>query len=225
MDWTRQFDGYCERTDLSYWSEPVNAVTNAAFVVAAIVMWQRTAGLPLARALCAVLFAIGAGSYLFHTHATAWGALADTAPIGLFILLYLFAANYRYWGWPLWLSLLGTAAFIPYAALLTPVFSALPFFAISAFYWPVPLLIAAYALLLRKRHPETAGGLAAGAGLLVASLTFRSLDEPLCDLVPFGTHFMWHILNGVMLGWMIEVYRRHMARAGSGRLEARAAQG
>jgi hypothetical protein len=25
-----------------------------------------------------------------------------------------------------------------------------------------------------------------------------------------GTHFLWHILNGLMLGWMIEVYRRHM---------------
>jgi hypothetical protein len=29
-----------------------------------------------------------------------------------------------------------------------------------------------------------------------------------------GTHFLWHILNGVMLGWMIHVYIRHMlARA------------
>jgi aspartyl-tRNA(Asn)/glutamyl-tRNA(Gln) amidotransferase subunit C len=28
--------------------------------------------------------------------------------------------------------------------------------------------------------------------------------------IPLGTHFLWHILNGIMLGWMIEVYRRHM---------------
>jgi hypothetical protein len=29
-------------------------------------------------------------------------------------------------------------------------------------------------------------------------------------MFPLGTHFGWHLLNAVMLGWMIEVYRRHM---------------
>ncbi len=52
--------------------------------------------------------------------------------------------------------------------------------------------------------------MALGAGVLVVSLTFRTLDDPLCDAIPMGTHFLWHILNGLMLGWMIEVYRRHM---------------
>jgi hypothetical protein len=33
-----------------------------------------------------------------------------------------------------------------------------------------------------------------------------------------GTHFLWHILNALMLGWMIEVYRRHrLAAAGAHR--------
>ena len=212
MEWTAYIDGYCERTDPSYWSEPVNAITNAAFLITAFVMWRRTRGLglPLATLLVVILAAIGIGSYLFHTHAQGWAATADVAPIVLFILAYVFAANRDYWGWPPWLSALGTAAFIPYAIVLTPVFSALPFFEISAFYWPVPLLIAAYAFLLRNRLPETARGLAIGAAILVASLTFRSLDEMVCDHVPLGTHFMWHILNGLMLGWMIEVYRRHM---------------
>jgi hypothetical protein len=215
MDWTRAIDAYCERTDPSYWSEPINAVTNAAFLVAAFVMWRRTRGLqmPLATTLVIILAAIGVGSYLFHTHGQVWAALADTAPILLFILVYIFAANLHFWAWPLWAALLGTAAFIPYAALLTPLFQALPFFEVSSFYWPVPVLIFAYAVLLRRRAPETARGLALGAGILVASLTFRSLDETLCDAIPFGTHFMWHILNGLMLGWMIEVYRRHRLAA------------
>ncbi len=209
MDWTRKIDGYCERTDFAYWSEPVNALTNAAFLVAALVMWRRTAGQPFARALCAILFAIGVGSWLFHTHATAWASLADTAPIGLFILVYLYGANRRFLGWPVWASLMGTAAFVPWAALLTPFFAALPVFAISSFYWPVPTLIALYALVLRRRAPATARGLAAGALLLVASLVFRSLDMPVCRHLAFGTHFAWHLLNALMLGWMIEVWRRH----------------
>ncbi len=220
MEWTRQIDGYCERVDFTYWSEPLNAVTNAAFLIAAFIMWRRIRGegLPLAYLLVILLAIIGIGSYLFHTYATVWASTADTTPIGLFILAYLFAANRDFLRLPLWAAILGTLAFIPYAAILTPVFDALPFFTISSFYWPVPLLIAAYGVILRNRRPETAKGLWIGAGLLVASLTFRSLDEPVCNLLPIGTHFMWHILNGIMLGWMIDVYRRHML-AGRGTQE------
>ncbi len=220
LDWTRAIDGYCERTDPSYWAEPLNAATNAAFLIAALVMWRRVRGanLPLATALCAILAAIGFGSYLFHTHATAWASVADTTPIGIFILTFLFAANRHFWGWPVWLSAFGAAAFIPFTALLTPVFRALPFFHISAFYWPVPLLIAATALGLMRRAPETARGLAIGAALLTFSLIFRSLDQLLCPVIPVGTHFIWHMLNGIMLAWMIEVYRRHvLAKRQTGR--------
>ena len=210
----RQVDGYCERTDFTYWSEPVNAVTNAAFLLAAWIMWRRLRGeeAPLARALVLVLAAIGIGSYLFHTHATVWGAIADTTPIGIFILLYIYAANRVFWGLPVPWSLLGMAAFFPFAALTVPLFQSLPFFEVSAAYWPVPLLIAAYAMALRSRAPATARGLAMGAGLLVVSLGFRTVDDAVCAGFPLGTHFLWHLLNAVMLGWMIEVLRRHGAR-------------
>ncbi|WP_068113875.1 ceramidase domain-containing protein [Tropicimonas marinistellae] len=212
----QKVDGYCERTDFTYWSEPVNALTNAAFLLAAWIMWRRVRGepLPLAKAMVALLAAIGVGSFLFHTHATVWGAIADTTPIGLFILLYVYAANRDYWGLSVPWAMLLTAGFIPYAAVTIPIFQRLPGFEISAAYWPVPLLIAAYALALRRRAPQTALGLAAGAALLVLSLGFRSVDMAICNALPMGTHFLWHVLNAVMLGWMIEVYRRHCARSG-----------
>jgi len=37
------------------------------------------------------------------------------------------------------------------------------------------------------------------AGLFLLSLTFRSLDLALCASLPHGTHFLWHLLNGVVL--------------------------
>jgi hypothetical protein len=208
----RAIDGYCERTDPSYWAEPVNAVTNAAFLIAAWIMWRRVRGqgLPLAVALVVILAAIGVGSYLFHTYAQAWAALADTLPIVLFILLYVFAATRDFLGMGTWIALGVTVLFVPYAAALTMLFELLPFFEVSSFYWPVPVLIVVYALLLAFRQPATARGLGIGAVVLVVSLVFRSLDETVCAAVPVGTHFMWHILNAIMLGWMIEVYRRHM---------------
>lgn len=211
----RQVDGYCERTDFSYWAEPVNAVTNVAFVIAALLMLLRVRGqgMPLAVALCWILAAIGTGSYLFHTHATVWAMIADVAPIGIFVLTYVYVANRAYWGMPVWAAGLGTLAFLPYAALTTPLYEALPFFTISSFYWPVAVLIALYAVLLSRRATETARGLGIGAGILALSLTFRSLDMGVCASFPLGTHFLWHILNGIMLGWMIEVYRRHIVAA------------
>lgn len=216
MDWTRAIDAYCERTGPEYWSEPVNAVTNAAFVVAAALLFWRTRDTrrPVQAVLIALLAAIGVGSYLFHTHAQPWAGLLDVAPIGLYILVYIYAANRDFWRLPVRSAVLVAACFVPYAAVTVPLFAAVPFFEISAAYWPVPLLIALYAVALARRVPETATGLGIGAAILVTSLVFRSIDETLCASLPLGTHFMWHILNAIMLGWMIEVHRRHLVRHG-----------
>lgn len=208
MDWMAPLDGYCERLGPGLWAEPLNFLSNAAFLVAAIWCWRRANGLALPRALSVILFAIGIGSGLFHSVATFWAMLADVIPIGIFILAYVHAANRVFWRWPAWAAALGAVAFVPWAMALTPVFAALPFFAVSAFYWPVPLLIAIYAALLWRRWPMAGRGLALGAGLLCLSLAFRSIDETLCARLPIGTHFMWHILNAAMLGLMIELIRR-----------------
>jgi uncharacterized membrane protein len=202
-------DAYCERTDASLWSEPVNAVTNLAFIVAALIMWRRSFG--AGRVLAVILFAIGVGSGLFHTHATAWAALADMVPIFAFALLYIYLANRDFHGWSIWISALGAALYIPFTAALTPLFSALPFFGISSFYWPLPLLIFAYAFWLRHDR-ELSRNLALGASILCVSLVFRSLDEGLCETFSLGTHFLWHCLNAVMLAWMIETWTRFMSR-------------
>ena len=211
MDWMQQIDAYCERVGPGYWVEPANALSNLAFLAAAAVMAWRLRGqtAPLARAMVVILAAIGVGSYLWHTHARAWAGVADVAPILVFILLYIYAVHAEVWGMKRLWSLVLTALFFPYAAVLVPVFSRLPGFSESAGYWPVPLLIAGHAAFLHRRAPGTARGLALGAGLLVVSLVFRSLDAGLCAAWPLGTHPMWHLLNAAMLGWMIEVYRRH----------------
>lgn len=209
MDWFEQVDGYCERTDFSYWSEPLNAVTNIAFIIAAIILWRRAAGLPIARLLTAVLFMIGVGSYLFHTHATIWALLLDVVPIGAFILIYLFAVNRDIVPMRGWAAFAATLGFFPYAAAVVWLTQQVPFLAISNFYWTVPLLLILFAIPLRHR-PGIASGFVIGAVILTLSITIRSVDEILCGTVTFGTHFMWHVLNGIMLGWMIHVYIRHM---------------
>jgi hypothetical protein len=67
-------------------------------------------------------------------------------------------------------------------------------------------------VILWSRRPAFARGLLIGAAILAVSITARSVDLGLCERIPFGTHFLWHILNAIMLGWMIETYRRAMPR-------------
>lgn len=203
MDWTAQVDGYCERVDFTFWAEPINAVTNAAFIIAAVLIAPRAVG--IGRLLTLLLFLIGVGSFLFHTFATRWAGMADTLPILLFILVYLFAVHRDLIGLRWYWALLATAGFFPFAAAVVPLLMQVPFFEVSAPYWTVPILLIVYGAILGG---ATRRGFWIGAGILALSLTFRSVDETLCDTIPFGTHFLWHILNAVMLAWMIDVHAR-----------------
>lgn len=211
MDWTAQVDAYCERLGPGFWAEPINAVTNAAFLLAALVMALRLRGhgLPIANLLVGSLAAIGIGSFLFHTFATRWAGLADTLPILMFALVYVFAASREYLRLSLVRAILVVVALFPFAALLMPLLGRLPLFGTSAGYVPILLYIAIFAAITRG---PVARGLWIAVALLTASLTFRSLDMQTCSEFPLGTHFLWHILNAVLLGWMIEVYRRAALR-------------
>lgn len=209
-DLNAYIDGYCERIAPGFWGEPMNAVTNLAFIIAAVVAWRlvRGRGVPELYALTAILFLIGVGSFLFHTFATGWAAAADVLPILAFVLLYLYSANRHLLGMRRIWALACTGLFFVYAPLATiAVMAVIPPIGGSAGYGAIALLIFGYGIGLWRRRPDVAPGLLIGALVLSVSITFRALDEPLCDVNPYGTHTVWHILNGIMLAWMIVVMR------------------
>ena len=215
MEWTAQIDAYCERLAPGLWAEPLNAVTNLAFVLAAAWMWHRLRGqqLLLARVLTAVLALVGLASGAWHTLAQGWAGAADSGSIALFIVIYLFGAHRHYWNMAPAMSVLCTALTVPLLIASTWILNWLPFLEISALYWSVALLIAGHAAALHGRTPATSRRLALGAAILALSIALRSLDDAACAALPFGTHFLWHLLNAAMLGWMIETLRRHVASA------------
>ena len=181
MNWSEQLNNYCERGDASLWAEPINALSNIAFIIAAIAAWHlyinnqgnaRGNGNKLMPVLILLLFAVGIGSSLFHTFATRWAMLADVIPILLLMYIYQgiflrLVMNFR--GWQV------------------------------ALYIPVALALCGFFLFMRMRHKQGAGSIGAAVGLFMLSLIFRTLDQTLCDTIPIGTHFMWHILNGAVL--------------------------
>ncbi|MBI1218252.1 MAG: hypothetical protein GC186_06860 [Rhodobacteraceae bacterium] len=214
MGWFDPVNGYCERLGPGLWAEPLNAVTNLAFLLAAAILWPRVRGVGYGRSLCGVLIAIGVGSALFHTVAERWAALADVLPILGFILLYLWAVNRGVWHLGRAAAGVGVALFFPFAAITGwGIGRLIPALGSSAGYAPVALLILLYAAALARRAPAFAANLALGAAILGLSITARAVDLPLCPRWPEGTHFLWHLLNALMLGWMIEALRRQMLAA------------
>ena len=183
MDLWRQIDIYCERTDPGFWSEPANAITNAAFLLAAALVWRRAAARTAAardgRVLAALIGLIGAGSFLFHTLATVWAAWLDQGAIALYIYAFLWLFLVRVAGLPWWGALGGLGVFAVASRALTAPF-------------PPGSLNGSYALLpgaprARAARAPTPGGAGArrcaarGRGRRVRRRDpFRSVDQTLC---------------------------------------------
>lgn len=209
----QQIFSYCERgLDAGFWAEPINAVTNAAFYLAAFmafILWGRGAGGQRRigdLGLIVLVFVIGTGSFLFHTLANRWSAIADTAPIGIFMLVYLGYVLKRFFGHGWLVTLLGMALFagVIWQTMALRCAGGACLSASIAYLPALAALVGLGILLLLRRHP--AGTLIMCGGIVfAASLTLRSMDPVLCestDLAGYGrvgTHFMWHVLNASLL--------------------------
>jgi Ceramidase len=215
----------CERgTDTALLAEPINAASNAAFLLAGwvglqLVLWrppeERNADLFLLPVL--VLF-IGFGSLAFHLYADRGTALADVVPIAVFMLVYLGFALNRFLRVPPGFSVLAVIGFMAMMALTSQVQctggavgflgeaadGAKPCLNGSVFYLPALIALIVVGLLLREREHKAAPWLLWAAAIFAVSLTLRSLDLALCDKVlidgrKVGTHFAWHTLNALAL--------------------------
>src|SRR5918993_3914587 len=92
-------DVYCERVGTGLLAEPLNAVSNISFLVAAWAAWvlaKRIGTLSAGvRALIAIAASVGIGSILWHTYATSLTLILDIVPILIFLMWYiwLYARN------------------------------------------------------------------------------------------------------------------------------------
>jgi hypothetical protein len=211
-------DIYCERLSPAFWAEPVNALTNLGFLVAAMSGWRLYRGQPSADAACPWLIiliaVIGAGSFLFHTFATSWAAAADILPILAFQVAYLWVYGRSVIGWRTGTGILAIALFLA-AILIAGRFDQMLNGSLA--YAPAVATLGVLAAFHSQRAVTTPHTLPAAAGLLLVSLMFRTLDDALCTAIPVGTHFLWHLLNSVVLylamrGLIIESAVRTRAR-------------
>ncbi|WP_037364334.1 hypothetical protein [Amycolatopsis orientalis] len=191
MNWTAYVDGYCERTAPGLWGEPLNDLANLAFLGAAGMVWWQADGQRTGRVLASLIGLIFVASGVFHLVATRWGAVADSAAILIFTLFYaavfprVFFRVKATWAWlgaPVFLALTGVSAVLG-----------------GGLYLPALVGLAGFAVALAvKRDPYWLHFVMAAA-VFALSLSFRTIDGVVCGDFPVGTHFLWHLLNAVVL--------------------------
>jgi len=208
-------DFYCERMGPEFWAEPLNALTNLSFFLAAA--WgfsqAKSPDQTFARQLSALCAIVGIGSFLFHTFANSWTHLLDLLPIFIFTIVFV---NFTF------RSVLGLTALVSVSlvVLLIILMAGLEFGTPksllngSVLYLPILALLVVVSLLLRLRQSAQAPLYGTITAIFFISLVARTLDHELCDVVPTGTHFIWHLLNGLCLGLMIQVSLNVSMRAG-----------
>lgn len=202
MDWNRPIDIYCERMDASFWAEPLNAISNIAFVIAAIIaliQYRRSANRYIETPiLIALLGIIGIGSFLFHTVATFWAMLADIFPILFFQIAAIWAYLRHLIGTKMVWRFVLIALFVGLSQSASE-FLPPEFLNGSGGYLPSLITMLLIAFVIQKQHPSAAIKMFLAAVIFSVSLIFRSIDMLVCESLHIGVHYMWHILNAVVL--------------------------
>lgn len=199
-------DKYCERAgDAGLWAEPLNAITNLAFILAAVLAFAfyKRQGIPLRNSieiplLILFLIAIGVGSGAWHTLATQSALLGDVIPIALFIHLYLVMFLIRIIRFGVWPSIGCWVGFVGISYLFEMV---LPNDLLNGTIMYIPtyaVMILLVGALHTLGHPAFKD-LRTVLFIWTASLIFRTIDLEVCPLLHIGTHFLWHAINAVVL--------------------------
>jgi hypothetical protein len=207
-------DIYCERTTAAWNAEPLNAVSNLAFFVAAWAAWRlqkqrpNTALSGPIQALWIIIAVVGAGSLTFHTVGTRWAEWADVIPILVFMIVYCWMILTVFFGLAMWLKIL-----------ITFVFFAATFYLESdeyqhllwggAMYLPTLLFLMAAGAGIWRRDADAGKAFFTAALLFVLSFTFRTIDMPLCSHLSIGTHYFWHFFNAAVLFLLLRTLILH----------------
>jgi hypothetical protein len=207
MAWSDPVDAYCERLGEGWFAEPLNALSNLAFVLAAWALWalQNRAprgGLPLnLRLLPHLMLLVGAGSLAFHTLARVWTGWLDSVVILLFCCTFLYA------------FMLGAARTRRTTAFITALAFAAASIAVSrldigaafngsATYTPNLVGLFVMTSYVHRRGARVFRSFLLASVTLAIALLMRTIDLALCPQLPLGTHFIWHVLAAFVL-WQV----------------------
>ncbi|WP_286755996.1 ceramidase domain-containing protein [Roseivirga sp. UBA838] len=180
--------------------EPWNAFSSLAIAAPAIYYLWKIRKNPLQYgfllACIPLLFLNGLGSTLFHgLRSSRIFLLMDFMPalaLTLVISIYFWIKALPKW-WmgiiavtPVFLMRLGVIDLVPGQRGINTSYM------ISGIAFLLPVF-----LILRKYHFKKTAQIIISAICFVLAIYFRQVDKLFTDIIPFGTHFLWHIFSGI----------------------------
>lgn len=203
-------DNYCERYGPEFWAEPLNAISNGAFVVAAIMAAicayqngvHKTASVLI---LLVLVLMIAVGSFLFHTLAVVWSGIADVVPIMLFQLCFLGVYARSIANLPRGRVVMLLLGFVVLSQTI-PAFFPPEFLNGSLMYAGALLFLGGFAVYHKAAQKAEPDLMILATLVFALSLMLRTMDPVVCDYIPEGTHYFWHILNAGVLYLVTRAY-------------------
>ncbi len=212
-DLTTFVDLYCERHTTDFWNEPFNALSNLAFILAALLAYRtlrkRSHSDRWEQAVILMAGLIGIGSFLFHTFATRWAELADIIPIWSFVAAYIVLVIYRFTGESVprtaWFSIIASGVTLLIISVIGDSVSVTyprPTMTLngSVQYAPALLALVVFSGIAHWHQHPARHYLSIAAVMFLVALAFRTIDLMTCVTTDrIGTHFLWHLFNALMI--------------------------
>ncbi|MGB0382454.1 MAG: hypothetical protein EBT20_03435 [Alphaproteobacteria bacterium] len=189
-------DIYCERLAPGLFDEPLNAISNGAFILAGYLFYIRHQ--PATKDIWAqsvLMGLVGVCSLSFHTTAHLGAMFADIASIMMFIFYHVYLASLRFIPQYGAKGAFGLAIIMVALSMVIP-----PAWAYGSMgYAPALMALVLFGMLCHGKNRAASSMFLWAATVFLISLLLRTIDRPACDVIPLGTHYFWHVLNAVVL--------------------------
>lgn len=186
---------YCEKVANSIFIEPVNALTNLAFLISTILTYKMLKAKNIKNSIYYffpwIIFLIGFGSTSWHLYRSPVTLLFDAIPIYIFLGLSFF----------LLLRKLVKNTNLTFGAIglfiLLQIFLTINFpyiFNGSIRHIINAIILLALVFWTYKKVGKVALQLVFVFLIYIVGIIFRTIDLQICPIFNVGTHFLWHLL-------------------------------
>ena len=180
--------------------EPWNAISSLAIAAPALYFLWKIRKDPLKYGFllwCTpLLFLNGLGSTLFHGfRASGWLLMMDWLPamlVSLSVTVYFWVKVLPKWWMAVFIAGLFVFLRIAIFNYSSGAFAINLSYSITGIAFLLPVV-----LILRKYEYAKATSIACSVICFILAIYFRGADKEFTHIIPFGTHFLWHIFTGV----------------------------
>ena len=201
IDIFSKFPQYCESATNFWLHEPLNAITNLAFIIGAYYLFKlikkEKLSMPLGLILLSLMIILGLGSLAWHSYRSLPTLLLDEIPIYIFIIF----AGYYLTQSLTHIQKITLMILVSIGVIYYLIFAYIPGINLSngVLKYVFALLIFIVLSTLVVEKSGSGHNFIIPISIFVFAIVFRIIDLFVCSKFPIGTHFIWHILVALVM--------------------------